>query len=280
MPKKQMKGKRRSRRNRSNDNVITFSGTMGLTTSTASSSTYWMSPNQNMASAWLGFTPVIGGIFGPNANQLAHVYKQFRLTRLRLSLLPAAQFQIAAYTENVGYVTTTLTFPNVMQYPVTCVSSMIQSTTLYLNVPPRVLRSSQIKWFSTEDNPGTSSTDPSSDPNLSSHGLLVITDGGVSVNYVLDFTIQFRNPENSAQINPNPIRTQMFMSDAELNTLRALHLAIRGRSPTRSRPVCPGTDDDRELDQLEPPLKPQSSYTALVKLLHGLSVAGEEQLAK
>lgn len=255
---------------------------MGFTTPGTSSATYWMTPNSNYTSAWLGFTPVIGGIFGPNANQLAHVYKQFRITRLRLNLLPAAFFQVAAYTENVGYVTTTLTFPNVMQYPVTCVSSMVQSTLLRMNVPRGVLASSQIKWFSTEDNPGTSSTDPASDPNLSSHGLLIITDGATQINYTIDFTIQFRNPENSAQIGPNPIRTQMFMSDEELKTLRALHCAIRGRSPPRlsDRGAQGVNDGDRELDRDDPPLRPTSSYTALVKLLHGLSVAGEEQLAK
>jgi hypothetical protein len=193
--------------NRNNSvNSITYSGRIGFTSNAAASTTFWMSPNSNYSSTWLGFTTCVAGIFGPNVNNLAHIYKEFRIRKLKVEIPPISGVnQIAAYTQEVGYITTTLSFPNVMEYPVAVYSGMNETHRLFMTVPKRVLRSTVTPWFTTEENPGTASTNPASDPNLSSHGLLIITDGGTSgYPYILTFSIEFRNPEASAQIEPSP----------------------------------------------------------------------------
>jgi hypothetical protein len=165
-----------------------------------------MTPNSAFTSALTGFAPVVGGIFGNNANNIAHCYKQFRIKRLMLEMPPQTGVnQLCAYTQSVGYVTTTLSFPLVAEYPSFEYSGNSETVTKRMEVPSSTLRSGQFKWYSTEANPGTSSTDPASDPNISSQGLLIITDGAATgYPYILHFTIQFRDPESLAQINPRP----------------------------------------------------------------------------
>jgi hypothetical protein len=207
--RKTMKRGRTSRRSgQSRPNFLTFSGRVGLFSSAAASTTFWMNPNSAFTSGWLGFAPVLGGVFGNNANNIAHCYKQFRITRLKLRLPPQVSInQLCAYTQSVGYVTTTLSFPTVAEYPSFQYSGLGETVTKSMNVPSSVLSSGMLKWYSTEANPGASSTDPASDPNLSSQGLLIITDGAsAGYPYILDFTIQFRDPESLTQINPSPFR--------------------------------------------------------------------------
>jgi hypothetical protein len=211
------KGQRISRmRNRQvGPNKITFSGRVGLFTAATASTTYWMTPNSSFSSAWLGFTPVVAGIFGNNANNLAHCFKQFRIKRLMLEMPPQTGInQICAYTSNVGYLATTLSFPNVMEYPCAEYSGLGETVTKRMEVPRSVLQSGQIKWYSTEANPGTGSTDPASDPNVSSHGLLIITDGSsAGYPYILHFTLEFRDSESLTQINPGPFQPLQITHD-------------------------------------------------------------------
>lgn len=279
MPKnrKQSRGRGRSRRSRYNDNVITFNGRAGfMSDATATVSSYWMTPNANFTSTWLGWTITKPGIFGDNANQLAHVYKEFRITKLRFHLLPSTHFCVCAYTGSVGYVTTTTSFPNIMQYPCVAVSSTTQTTNVMLNVPRRVLSTGLAPWYSTEDNPGTSVTNPASDPNLSSHGLMILyLPGGANDPFVVDFTIQFRNPEDPNQISPSPLALVMKMSPDELATLKALHVAFttaaRSSSPARARVV--------EVDDSDSPTT-SSSLTVLQKLLSGLTISQESSVQR
>jgi len=212
--KQQRRGQRipRMRNNRQvGPNKITFSGRVGLFSNAAASTTYWMTPNSSYSSAWLGFTTVVPGIFGNNANNLAHCFKQFRIKRLMLEMPPQTGInQVCAYTSNVGYLTTTLSFPTVMEYPCAEYSGLGETVTKRMEVPKSVLQSGQIKWYSTEANPGTSATDPASDPNVSSHGLLIITDGSTAgYPYILHFTLEFRDSESLAQVNPGPLRPQI-----------------------------------------------------------------------
>jgi hypothetical protein len=209
-------------------NSLTYSGRVGLNSGSAGTTTYWMTPNANYTSAWLGFAPVVGGVFGNNANNLAHTFKQFRIRKLKVEI-PAAitpansQGQIVAYTQQVGYLTTTLAFPTVMEYPCAKYAGNGQQTTCWLDVPSRVLRSTTSPWFSTEDNPGTSSTDPASDPNLSSHGLLIITDGvAASYPYVIHFTLEFRNPESLTQVGPRPLHPSLQLTHDDVEKLKRL----------------------------------------------------------
>lgn len=232
------RGPRRGSNKNSSVNSLVYSGRVGLNTSTAGTTTYWMTPNAAYTSAWLGFAPVVGGVFGNNANNLAHTFKQFRIKKLRVEIPAAvtpmnAPGQIVAYTQQVGYLTTTLSFPTVMEYPCAKYAGNGQQTTCWLNVPSKVLKSTTSPWFSTEDNPGTSSTDPASDPNLSSHGLLIITDGlAASYPYVLHFTIEFRNPESLAQVGPKPSPPSLLLTHEDIQMIKRLkRLSLDENSP-------------------------------------------------
>lgn len=230
-------------------NSLIYSGRVGFFSNAAASTTFWMTPNSSFSSAWLGFTPVVAGIFGPNANNLAHTFKQFRIRKLRVQIPPMTGInQIVAYTQQVGYVTTSLSFPGIMDYPAAIYSGLGQTTPMYLNVSKSILRSTTSPWFSTEDNPGTSSTDPASDPNLSSHGLLIVTDGAAAgYPYILYFTIEFRNPENSAQIGPSPFLKFTQDDVAFIRKMRGLTVTDTAKSNETQQKRITSPSDNKDI---------------------------------
>lgn len=198
-------------------------GSSGVVTPGTSPSTYWMNPDSSYGSTFLGFTNVIPGIFGNRANQMAHMYKEFRILSLEVEIPPPQTggqiTQICGYTPNVGDLTTSLTYPNVMEYGSVVYAGATETVTRRLRVPRGVLSTGLSDWYMVEENPGTSSANPASDPNLSSHGLLFFLDSAsAGYAYNLRWTIAFQGPEDPANVEP---RMKIKLSSAEQALLDA-----------------------------------------------------------
>jgi len=239
MPKKMKSGGRKGRgRQRSaafyGNRFVGCSGVVTL--ANAVTSTYWMNPSSSYGSTFLGFTNVIPGIFGNRVNLMSQMYKQFRIVKLEVDLPPPSTGsqvnQQICYTPSVGDLTTSLLFPNNMEYGAVIYSGATETVTRTLRVPKTILDTGLSDWYMVEENPGTTVANPASDPNLSSHGLLIINDSAsFAYAYVLRFTILFQAPEDPAQVEPRP---SLVLSSAEKALLESYRRMTLDEKPTLS----------------------------------------------